>query len=116
MRSTLIALAALLVASAAPAAACGIVACPGLALADDSYPVGETPLRPTVRALVEARLGKGLSPAGFYNDPSLALAVRDYAPVGYDYADQGPGVIVSPYGHGYGYAHEEPEPALRRRY
>jgi hypothetical protein len=114
MRLTLIALAALLAASATPAAAGDYFSCVDRALSDDSYPAGETSLPPHVRALVEARQGKGLSLAGFYNDPSLALAERDYAPAGYDYAPPppdygyapGPHVIVSPYGHGRRYAHE----------
>ena len=123
MRLTLIALAAVLAASAAPAAACGVFVCAGFALADDSYHVGETPLPPSVRALVVARQGKGLSLAGFYNDPSLALAGYDYsqgavapdyfeappAPFDYGYFEphrrHGPHVIVSPYGHGRRFAH-----------
>jgi hypothetical protein len=103
MRLTLIALAALAAASAAPAAACGLTDCAEFAVADDSYPLGEQAMRPTLRAVVEARHGQGLSLAGFYNDPALALAGR-YAPASYGYGEPrrhyGPQVIVSPYGHG----------------
>ena len=104
MRLTLIALAALAAASAAPAAACD-TACIDLAVADDSYPAGEQALPPTVRALVEARQGGGLSLAGFYNDPALALAPR-YAPVEPGYS-QGPRAIAGAYGHGRRFAHRD---------
>lgn len=88
MRTKLAALlAAALLANAAPAAACGFFGCP--VAGDDSYPPGVAPLPPAVQMEVIARQGKGLSLAGFYNDPSLALA--------------------------YGYA-RSPEPVLRRSY
>jgi hypothetical protein len=78
MRTTLAALsAALLLANAAPASACGYYGC--YAVGDDSYPPGEIPLPPAVQMEVIARQGKGLSLAGFYNDPSLALAYAYYA-------------------------------------
>ena len=135
MRLTLIALAAALAASAAPAAAYDTFDYVGAALADDSYPAGEVALPPTVQRLVIARHGKGLSLAGFYNDPSLAYAPH-YAPAGYDYAPpepdvappqvapdyveappapveygydphhRGPRVIFSPYGHERRFARE----------
>ena len=83
MRTTLAALlAAALLASATPAAACGYYACFGAAVGDDSYPPGQTPLPPSVQMEVIARQGKGLSLAGFYNDPSLAMAQEYYAPPG----------------------------------
>jgi hypothetical protein len=104
MRLTLIVLAALAAASAAPAAAGGFTDYGEFAVADDSYPVGAQTLPPTVRAVVDARQGKGLSLAGFYNDPALALSGH-YAPAGYGYGEPrrhyGPHVIVSPYGHGH---------------
>ncbi len=136
MRLTLIALAAVLAASATPAAAGDTYNYVAAALADDDYPPGETALPPDVQRLVIARQGKGLSLAGFYNDPSLAYRPR-YAPASYDYAHaapepapppqvapdyveappapaeygydvhrRGPRVIFSPYGHGRRYAHE----------
>jgi hypothetical protein len=80
MRTTLAALlAAALAASATPAAACGFFQCLNNAVADDTYPPGETPLPPSVQVEVIARHGLGLSLAGFYNDPSVALAWREYA-------------------------------------
>jgi len=84
MRTTLAALlAAALLANAAPASACGYFGCLA-AVGDDSYPPGEIPLPPSVRMEVMARQGQGLSLAGFYNDPSLALAY------GYRARPQGP--------------------------
>jgi hypothetical protein len=81
MRTTLaVLLAAALAASATPAAACNFFRCFGAAVADDSFPPGETALPPGVQIEVIARQGKGLSLAGFYNDPSLALANGYYAP------------------------------------
>jgi hypothetical protein len=73
-------LVAALAASATPAAACGFFQCFGEAVADDTYPPGETPLPPAVQREVIARrsAGVGLSLAGYYNDPSLAM--RAYAP------------------------------------
>ena len=135
MRLTLIALAAALAASATPAAAYDTFNYVSAALADDDYPPGEIALPPTVQRLVTARQGKGLSLAGFYNDPSVAYrphytpANYDYAPAepvvappqvapdyveappapaeyGYDHHHRGPRVIFSPYGHGRRYAHE----------
>ena len=135
MRLPLIALAALLAASATPAAAGDTFNYVGAALADDTYPPGEAALSPAVQRLVIARHGKGLSLAGFYNDPSLAYAPH-YAPASYDYAPpepvvappqvapdyveappapaeygydvhrRGPRVIFSPYGHERRYARE----------
>ena len=79
MRTTLAALVvAALLANAAPAAACGFFDCMA-AVDDDAYPPGEIPLPPSVRMEVIARQDQGLSLAGFYNDPSLALAYRSYA-------------------------------------
>jgi hypothetical protein len=74
MRLTLAALLAVAVAAlATPAAACGSFLCLNEAVGDDLYPPGEEPLPPAVREAVLARDGMGLSAAGFYNDPSLAL-------------------------------------------
>jgi hypothetical protein len=122
MKLTLAALlAAALAASATPAAACGFFNCVNAALASDSYPPGETLLPPNVQAQVDARDGRGLSLAGFYNDPSVSWAPRDYAPPLYvetpapapDYVEapgpepmlegpfrhhRGPHIIMSPYG------------------
>lgn len=101
--------AATLVAVATPAAACGFSECFNEALASDSYPPSETLLPPNVQEQVDARGGRGLSLAGFYNDPSVALR-RHYEPSA-GYAPEpwveggygrrrhrGPHVIVSPYG------------------
>ncbi len=77
MRSTLAALlAAAFAALATPAAACSTFLCLGDAVSDDLYPPGEAPLPYAVQEAVQARRGKGLSAAGFYNDPSLAHAHR----------------------------------------
>ena len=62
-------------ASPAPAAACGFF-CDN-SLADDAYPPAAIPLPIPLQEQVAARHGKGLSLAGFYNDPSVALARRD---------------------------------------
>ncbi len=70
-------------AAATPAAACGLYSCAELALASDAYPPGETPLPPYIEELVKARQDKGMSLAGFYNDPTLALARREAPPVMY---------------------------------
>jgi hypothetical protein len=77
MKPTLAAasLALALFASASPAAACGFFC--DSPLADDAYPPLQLPLPPLLQEQVIARHGKGLSLAGFYNDPSLALERRD---------------------------------------
>jgi hypothetical protein len=78
MKLTLAAILALaFAASATPASACFLLGCIDQALADDSYPPGEPPLPPVVQMLVRARDGRGLSQAGFYNDPALALALHE---------------------------------------
>ena len=84
MRLTLAALlAAALAAIATPAAACGYHQCFGWGLADDSYPLGDAlQYPPSVQLEVFARHGQGLSLAGFYNDPALALALGRYRPRG----------------------------------
>ncbi len=79
MRTTLAVLLVAFAASATPAAACDYFNCAGDATADDSYPPGQIPLPPSVRMEVIARDDNGLSLAGFYNDPSLALAQGYYA-------------------------------------
>ena len=95
MRLPLIALAAVLAASATPAAAYDTFDYAGAALADDTYPPGEIALPPSVQRLVIARQGKGLSLAGFYNDPSLAFRPR-YVPASYGYAPPGPDLAPPP--------------------
>jgi hypothetical protein len=107
-------------AATAPAAACGFFNCANLALADDAYPPGIPLLDPQVQQVVLARDGTGLSTAGYYNDPTLTLARREYAsrshdapppsyePAGYGERSQegGPEVVLSPYAHhGYGHRH-----------
>jgi len=110
MRTTIaVMLAAAAIASVStPAAACGFFRCFNEALADDTYPPGELALDPGVQESVRARQGFGLSAAGFYNDPAVALwryaapppiepaAYFEPAPFG------GPAVIYNP---GYAHAH-----------
>ena len=87
MRLRIAAMFAVAVAAAAsPAAACGVFSCVDAALSDDSYPGAGTPMPAEVQEMVAARHGRGLSLAGFYNDPSLALAERRPVPAAYDYA------------------------------
>jgi hypothetical protein len=76
MKPTLAAalLALALFANISPAAACGFFC--DSALADDAYPPGQSALPPLLEEQVLARHGKGLSLAGFYNDPTLALERR----------------------------------------
>jgi hypothetical protein len=112
--AVLVAAAAVATAST-PAAACGIFSCWNDALADDAYPPGNPTLDPGVREAVRARAGKGLSAAGFYNDPTLALARREsprpapggffdapqpYQPAGFiaPAPDAGPDVVYTPSG------------------
>jgi hypothetical protein len=75
MRLSLVALlAAAAIASAANcASACEFYTC---AITDDAYPPGDPALDPGVYDAVHARLGFGLSQAGFYNDPAVALGIR----------------------------------------
>jgi len=81
MRSTFAVAIAALVAAASPAAACGVNFCLERAVSDDAYPPAQPQLPPSVQELVRIRQDGGLSLAGFYNDPSLALL--EYAPQGY---------------------------------
>ena len=79
MRLTFAALlAAAFAALATPAAACSTFLCLGDAVADDLYPPGEAPLPFAVQEAVRVRMDKGLSLAGFYNDPSLAHGHSHY--------------------------------------
>jgi hypothetical protein len=77
MKPTLAAalLALALFASVSPAAACDVYCVH--ALSDDAYPPAQPPLPPLLQEQVIARHGKGLSLAGFYNDPTLALERRE---------------------------------------
>ncbi len=84
MKPRIVALFAVALAAAStPAAACGDF-CLERAVSDDAYPPSVEGLSPTLHALVRARDDRGLSSAGFYNDPSLALAFAQYAPPAYD--------------------------------
>jgi hypothetical protein len=95
MKPTFVALfAAALAVASTPAAACDPYFCPERAVADDAYPPGEASLPPSIRLLVLARDDRGLSLAGFYNDPSLALL--EYAPPYYS-RRRGPHVVRSRY-------------------
>ena len=101
-----------LAASASPAAACGFFACANEAVASDAYPPSLPVLSPNVQEQVDARGGRGLSLAGFYNDPSVEMARAYAAQAGYAEAapepwtgggygwrrHHGPHVIVGPYG------------------
>jgi hypothetical protein len=57
----------------APAIACQSFFCLGDAVSDDLAPPYRTPLPPAVEAQVRYRDGRGLSQAGFYNDPSVYM-------------------------------------------
>ena len=95
MKPTLAAalLALALVAGVSPAAACDEYC--AHALESDAYPPAQPPLPPLLQEQVMARHGKGLSLAGFYNDPTLALERRD---LGYRrHWRHGPGVITERY-------------------
>jgi hypothetical protein len=88
-------------ASATPAAACGYFSCNDGALESDSYPPGVPALPPGVQEQVTARQGKGLSLAGFYNDPAVALSRREERAADYGYyrhRRHGPYGMVGPYG------------------
>jgi hypothetical protein len=63
-------------AMSAPASACEFFRCFNEAVADDAYPPGTPRLDPAIEELVAARQGAGMSLAGFYNDPSLAMRRR----------------------------------------
>ena len=101
----------------APAAACDFFSCPTMALANDASPPWQPHINPLISDQVRSRFGKGMSLAGFYNDPGLAiwrvrlaqragLAPAPGQPSGYvalreerGHAGRGPKVIYSPYGH-----------------
>ena len=86
MKTTLAALiAAAALGVAAPASACD---CFWRQLTDDNAPPFQPTLSPSVQAQVAYRDGRGLSQAGFYNDPS--------AYVGYARRHEGPYVIDGP--------------------
>jgi hypothetical protein len=93
MKATLAVLIAATLCGAAPAHACATFLCLGEAVGDDVAPPFTPPLSPAVEAQVRYRDGRGLSQAGFYNDPSVYMG------------EAGPRVIQSPYGG-----------VLRRRY
>ena len=65
------------------------------AIGDDAYPPGRSVLSPYIRALIAAREGYGLSSAGFYNDPSVALEYSRYE--GYRSGRRGRPVLVERY-------------------
>ena len=74
MRLSLVALlaAAALGAAANNASACQPFGCYDYPVGDDLYPPGDPVLPPPIEAAVRARLGFGLSQAGFYNEPRIA--------------------------------------------
>jgi hypothetical protein len=74
MRHSLAALlaAAALCAAVNNASACQAFGCYDYAVGDDLYPPGDPVLPPPIEAAVRARLGFGLSQAGFYNEPRIA--------------------------------------------
>ena len=109
MRLTLAALlAAAFAAGASPAAACGAYACWDEALASDAYPPRQNQLPPDVQEQVQARDGRGLSLAGFYNDPAVAMAHYENArPV---YVEPAPRYVEAPPAPDYVEAPPAPEP------
>ncbi len=111
MRLTLAALLAVAYAAGVTpaAAACGPWLCPDEAVADDSYPPGHSALPPNIQAQVAARDDRGLSLAGFYNDPAVAIAQP--APPAYGAFGPAPVAVGAPapgYGYGYGYGYAGP--------
>ena len=97
MRMTLAALIAVgLAAAATPAAACNLLRCAHAAMSDDTYPAGEPRLPAYVKEVVKARDGRGLSLAGFYNDPSVAMAHAAPPPQDYYVAAPEPAYLVAP--------------------
>ena len=73
-------LAAAALGVAAPASACD---CFWKQLTDDTAPPLQEPLPRSVQAQVIMRDGRGLSQAGFYNDPSIYVGARYDARPGY---------------------------------
>ena len=69
----------------APARACETFLCLGDAVSDDLAPPFRPSLPPSIEAQIRYRDGRGLSQAGFYNDPSV-------------YMGGGAHIIESPYG------------------
>jgi hypothetical protein len=86
MKTTVAVLIAATLWGAAPALACGTFFCLGEAVGDDNAPPRTTPLPPSIEAQIRYRDGRGLSQAGFYNDPSVYMG------------ESGVHVIESPYG------------------
>lgn len=71
MKATFAVLIAATLGAAAPASACQYFLCLGDAVSDDIAPPYQMPLSPAVQAQIRYRNGRGLSQAGFYNDPSV---------------------------------------------
>ena len=96
MKTSLAVLIAATLWAGAPALACQTFLCLGEAVGDDLAPPHRPALSPAIEAQIRYRDGRGLSQAGFYNDPSVYMG---------EASDH---VIESPYGR--------PDVVLRRRY
>ena len=86
MKAILAVLIAATLGASAPAFACQSFLCLGDAVGDDNAPPYTASLPPSIQAQIALRDGRGLSQAGFYNDPSAYVG------------SAGPQVIASPYG------------------
>jgi hypothetical protein len=73
MKATFAVLIAAILWGGAPALACETFLCLGEAVSDDLAPPHMPSLPPAVEAQVLFRDGRGLSQAGFYNDPSVYM-------------------------------------------
>ena len=73
MKATFAVLIAATLWGAAPALACQTFLCLGEAVGDDIAPPRHTALPPSIAAQIIYRDGRGLSQAGFYNDPSVYM-------------------------------------------
>ena len=74
MKATFAVLIAATLWGGAPALACQTFLCLGEAVGDDIAPPRRTALAPSIEAQIRYRDGRGLSQAGFYNDPSVYMA------------------------------------------
>jgi len=93
MKTTLaVLLAAAALGAAAPAAACD---CLWFKVQDDTAPPRQPALPPAIQAQIALRDGRGLSQAGFYNDPS-AYVGSSYGEQRFARRREGPYVIDAP--------------------
>ena len=73
MKATFAVLIAATLCGGAPALACSSFLCLGDAVGDDIAPPRKTLLPASIEAQIRYRDGRGLSQAGFYNDPSVYM-------------------------------------------